>query len=279
MEKDFSPKIADFLQSKALFYCAILIFVLKIGISLAPVNFPKNIFFADITKAALEAMVNQARQARGLEALADSRILDQAAMMKAENMVQNQYFSHTGPDGTSPWHWFSTAKYNYKYAGENLAVGFYESREVYEAWLNSPSHKDNLLNPNYKEIGTAILGGFGPNNAIIVVQLFGSQKQALRPVAAIAEKEEKPQSSPNIHKEETIMAQKEPAVLGQESYTYNNFVADINYGIGAVMIGILILLIYFNSKFGLNKQLILRSGAILLVLATAVLINPFKSVI
>jgi hypothetical protein len=47
---------------------------------------------------------------------------------------------------------------------------------VYNAWLNSPSHKENMVSPYYSEVGTAIVNGFGSSNAIVVVQMFGTQK-------------------------------------------------------------------------------------------------------
>jgi len=183
-EFNLNPEILEkVIKSNILMYCLVLLLVLRI-ISLAvSVNLPYNIFFADITKITLEKLVNQSRQSAGLPALAENEKLDKAAELKAQNMVQNQYFNHTSPTGVTPWYWFSQAGYNYKYAGENLAVGFFESEEVYNAWLNSPTHKENMMNPNYKEIGTAVLKGFGDGNAIIVVQLFGSQKAvASKPV-------------------------------------------------------------------------------------------------
>ena len=163
-----------FLQSNFLLYCVVLLLALKIVAVLITINIPHNIFFADITKSTLENFVNQTRQSVGLLPLTESDKLDQAAQLKADNMVQNQYFDHTSPSGITPWAWFLKAGYVYKYAGENLAIGFYESEEVYDAWLNSPSHKANIVNPNYTEVGTAILKGFGPNNSIVVVQEFGS---------------------------------------------------------------------------------------------------------
>jgi uncharacterized protein YkwD len=175
-KEEFSTILNNFLKSRVLLGFVIFVFVLKVSTSLVFVNFPNNIFFADITKSTLVNLLNQSRQSFGLNSLTESQKLDQAAQLKAEDMVKNGYFSHTSPAGTTPWHWFSQAGYNYKYAGENLAIGFYDSKEVYTAWLNSPSHKENMVNPNYTEVGTAVLGGFGNNNAIVVVQLFGSQK-------------------------------------------------------------------------------------------------------
>lgn len=135
---------------------------------------PDNIFFADITKTDLVSLLNQSRQAAGLSPLTDNSQLDQAAALKAQNMVADGYFAHTSPQGITPWYWFLQAGYQYKYAGENLAVGFFNSTDVFNAWLNSPEHKANLLDPNYTQVGTAIVTGFGGNNATIVVQDFGS---------------------------------------------------------------------------------------------------------
>lgn len=162
------------LESKLLVYFVIVIFIAKIITVSFFIPFPKNIFFADITKIDLINLLNQDRQKLGLNPLTQNNTLDKAAYLKGEDMIQNSYFSHQSPEGITPWFWFLQAGYDYKYAGENLAIGFVDSKNVYDAWLNSPSHKENLLNPNYKEIGTAVLQNFGNNNATIVVQLFGS---------------------------------------------------------------------------------------------------------
>ncbi|MGD0577062.1 MAG: CAP domain-containing protein, partial [Candidatus Staskawiczbacteria bacterium] len=132
-----------FLESKILLYCVVLLLMLKIAVVFVPINFPKNIFFADITQVALENFANQTRQSVGLQPLAESAKLDKAAQLKAQNMVANNYFAHTSPTGLTPWHWFLLVGYNYKYAGENLAIGFFDSDEVYKAWLNSPEHRAN----------------------------------------------------------------------------------------------------------------------------------------
>ena len=77
------------LLSNFLFYCVIFLFVLKISTVLVSINFPQNIFFADVTKSALENFVNQTRQSVGLSMLSENQKLNQAAQLKAENMTQN----------------------------------------------------------------------------------------------------------------------------------------------------------------------------------------------
>ncbi len=137
-------------------------------------------FFADITSGLVVYFSNQERQAVGLSQLVENPALDQAALDKALDMLAKDYFSHNAPDGASPWHWFSENGYAYKYAGENLAVDFYESKDVVRAWMDSPTHKFNILNNNYQEIGVAVVkGSLQGRETILVVQLFGTQKTKL----------------------------------------------------------------------------------------------------
>lgn len=137
-------------------------------------------FFADITSGLVVYFSNQERQAVGLSQLVENPALDQAALDKALDMLAKDYFSHNAPDGASPWHWFSENGYAYKYAGENLAVDFYESKDVVRAWMDSPTHKFNILNNNYQEIGVAVVkGSLQGRETTLVVQLFGTQKTKL----------------------------------------------------------------------------------------------------
>ena len=100
--------------------------------------------------------------------------------MKAQDMMAKGYFEHTSPQGISPWYWFDQSGYDYRYAGENLAIGFIDSGEVNNAWLASPAHKANILNGNYRETGTAVLSGnFQGGQTTVVVQLFGTKTSGL----------------------------------------------------------------------------------------------------
>jgi hypothetical protein len=129
-----------------------------------------------------------------------SPILEEAARLKAKDMFANGYFAHESPKGTSPWHWFGVAGYDYEYAGENLAIGFLEPEEVYNGWVQSFTHHQNLLNPNFKEIGVAVVSGkFNGNHTTIVVQLFGSQKYVAK--APLATTPPKPVPAPVVKKE------------------------------------------------------------------------------
>lgn len=280
IDKDSPQK---FLQSRFLLYCAICLLLLKVFTIAIYINFPSNIFFADITKSALVSFINQARQSSGLQPLVENQKLDQAARLKAEDMVQKQYFSHTSPQGVSPWYWFKTIGYNYKYAGENLAVGFFDSEEVYDAWVNSPSHKANLLNLNYREVGTAVLDGFGSNNTVVVVQFFGQQK-------INTETGPKNTAAANNVGEKVLSQSIESPVITEEQrgnsadnfysrflnftlYNYGPALQDIIFGFLLLVIGVLLFAILFDSAVINKKQFVLRALLIVALLSFGALLN------
>lgn len=132
--------------------------------------------FAQVTKEEIISLVNQERESEGLAPLVESNTLDQAASLKATDMIGNNYFAHTSPDGVDPWHWFEQANYPYKYAGENLAMDFSSASSVMRAWMKSPSHRENIMSPKYKEIGVAISSGIiEQKETMVAVQLFGTR--------------------------------------------------------------------------------------------------------
>ena len=121
-------------------------------------------------------LTNEERTDLAVGPLVRSSTLDAAAKQKAEHMAKNQYFAHYSPDGVSPWYWFDQVGYNYLHAGENLAIHFSDSGEVIEAWMNSPSHRANIANGNYQEIGVGTARGtYEGFDTIYVVQLFGTK--------------------------------------------------------------------------------------------------------
>ena len=132
-------------------------------------------YATNINSQDLLVFTNQRRANINLPALKYSEKLSKAAADKAQNMFKENYWAHVSPSGTEPWYFIKTAGYDYLYAGENLAVDFSDSDEVVDAWYNSLSHKDNLLSPNYTEIGFAIANGeLKGRKTTLVVQMFGS---------------------------------------------------------------------------------------------------------
>jgi len=183
-ENNFRPK---FLGGEMLFWFILFLLVLKLSIIPFLFYFPKNYLFGDIIKTELIKELNEERERLGINPLRDNMTLDKAAFLKAEDMIKKGYFDHESPDGISPWHWLKEAGYNYKLAGENLAIGFLDSDEVNKAWLASPSHRANLLNPRYRDVGISILkGDFKGNETTIVVQFFGQRKVGVKKSTAKA---------------------------------------------------------------------------------------------
>ena len=128
-----------------------------------------------IYASVLVSLTNQNRAAANVSQLTVSPILEKAAQMKADDMASKSYFAHNTPDGKTPWYWFDLAGYKYAYAGENLAVNFVDSSDVETAWINSPGHFLNIMNPKYTEIGIATSTGmYKGKQAVFVVQLFGA---------------------------------------------------------------------------------------------------------
>ncbi len=104
-------------------------------------------------------LVNNARAQNGLSSLKLNGSLSAVAQKKAEDMKKNNYFSHTSPTYGSPFNMMKQAGISYKTAGENIAYGQKTAQEVFNAWMNSSGHRQNILNKNYKEMGLGVTSG------------------------------------------------------------------------------------------------------------------------
>lgn len=137
-------------------------------------SFKTDSFLGAILPGTLFEKTNEVRTEYGVHPLSAHEGLHYAARLKAEHMAENGYFAHYAPDGTSPWHWFRSAGYSYLYAGENLALHFSGSEDVVNAWLASETHRENLLDVSYLDVGLGVATGtYEGKNATFVVQLFG----------------------------------------------------------------------------------------------------------
>ncbi len=146
-------------------------------------------FFAAIVPEKLVELTNIRRDEARVNTLVVNSTLVKAAQMKADDMASKGYFAHTSPEGITPWHWFDEAGYIYRYAGENLAVNFTDTYRVDQAWMDSPTHKRNIINERFEEIGIATAEGeYKGNKATFVVQLFGS-RIGTQPLASRVEEE------------------------------------------------------------------------------------------
>lgn len=104
-------------------------------------------------------LVNQERAKAGLSPLQLDKDLSHVARVKSADMRDNQYFAHDSPTYGSPFEMMDRFGVSYRYAGENIAAGQRSPEAVMEAWMNSPGHRQNIMNPNYTHIGVGYVSG------------------------------------------------------------------------------------------------------------------------
>lgn len=132
-------------------------------------------YSSEITAEKVLILTNLERQKNQLPPLHYNSSLSKSATAKAQDMFRSNYWAHFSPGGTSPWDFFKKFDYQYSVAGENLAKDFYDTDSVMKAWMNSPTHRANIVNYKYKEIGIGVVNGvLGGVKTTLVVQHFGT---------------------------------------------------------------------------------------------------------
>ncbi|MDP4009239.1 MAG: CAP domain-containing protein [bacterium] len=185
---------------------------------------PGSGFLASFAPEALMRLANIERQDREVPTLRVNSLLEQAAKLKAQDMAERGYFAHNTPEGKPPWIWLQKTGYKFIYAGENLAVNFIDAQDVNSAWMDSPTHRSNILNRHYQEIGIATaIGEYKGREAIFVVQFFGAPiVQTPSPVSSQEEKsspfqeKEQVKEEPFIAVEEQEKIEEEPSVVVED---------------------------------------------------------------
>ncbi|MER8041795.1 CAP domain-containing protein [Streptomyces sp. NPDC094032] len=117
------------------------------------------------------ALVNAERAKAGCGALTANATLTRAAQGHSDDMAARDFFDHTNPDGAGPGDRVTAAGYPWSTYGENIAKGQSGPEQVMEAWMNSPGHRANILNCDFKEIGIGIHDSGGP----YWTQVFGAR--------------------------------------------------------------------------------------------------------
>jgi hypothetical protein len=134
----------------------------------------------DLSASQIISLTNLERAKAGIKTLTPNSKLTAAAENKAEDMVAHGQFAHfytaTGSGEVTPWLFIVSEGYDYLNAGENLAKDFGSSEKLVAAWMNSPAHKDNLLSPNFTDVGVAVVEGpyLGKRNTTLVVMMLAS---------------------------------------------------------------------------------------------------------
>ncbi|MCC7357060.1 hypothetical protein IT408_00965 [Candidatus Uhrbacteria bacterium] len=156
--------------------------LLKVIAVVIATTFPSaSIFSSSITPNNIIALTNATREALHLPILTANTLLAQAAHAKALDMLQKQYFAHRSPNGQTALDLINSQGYQAQYAGENLAVHFLTAEEVNNGWMLSPTHRANIVNPRYNEIGVGIANGdFEGEPTQFVVQFFGKKIEQIQ---------------------------------------------------------------------------------------------------
>jgi uncharacterized protein YkwD len=126
-------------------------------------------------RAQLHRDINQQRAEHRLAPLATNTRLDVAAQQHAADMLERGYFAHESPEHETVVGRSRHAGYSYRVIGENIAEGQLSVSEVVDAWMKSPHHRDNILNPSYTELGSGLAFGRDANGQahVLWVQVFG----------------------------------------------------------------------------------------------------------
>ena len=208
--KIFHSSTLAFLILGFLFYQFVIFILPKTGLKVLG-------YAANIAPAEVIRQINEKRLSQGLNPLNENPTLSQAALAKGADMLNKDYWAHVSPDGVQPWAFFTNVGYSYHYAGENLARDFSNPSAAVEAWMASPSHKENILSAKYKETGVAVIeGDLAGVDTTLIVQFFGTpyvDTSQPQPVAAAVSL---PTTEPQPTLEVTIApAQKEVAPIAQ----------------------------------------------------------------
>jgi uncharacterized protein YkwD len=134
-------------------------------------NPEEEITFQEITVSQIIELTNVERFNNDLVQFSENQLLNQVALIKVDDMINNNYFAHESPSGNEAGDLAKLVGYSFIAIGENLAKGgFVDAQDLVNGWMNSPAHRDNILHSGYREIGVAIK----KNNEIwIAVQIFG----------------------------------------------------------------------------------------------------------
>ncbi|MEX0877281.1 MAG: CAP domain-containing protein [Candidatus Spechtbacterales bacterium] len=185
--KDFERRIGDF-------------FINSLNekiITPEPLRGPLGQNSSSLTRSGIIEWTNRQRIGEGLPPFAESEKLSAAAALKAQDMLDRQYFAHEAPTGEGVGDLAKVVGYEYIVIGENLALGnFINDEALVQAWMDSPGHRENIVKSSYTQIGVGLSRGeFEGNEVWVAVQHFG------RPRSECPEPDENILSKINANKE------------------------------------------------------------------------------
>ena len=253
----FIPHHSNNHRAKALHVDSLLGYVLlfalfNLGMRAMHTVAPEVLGYAtDINVQQLLSDTNAKRQEVGLGPLTINQTLSEAAAAKAADMFSKNYWAHNSPTGTTPWDFITGAGYHYSVAGENLAKNFSDSQGVVDAWMASPSHRENLLKNSYRDVGFAVVNGtIAGEETTLVVQMFGTTPAELAQAAPVV-----PTAAPKpvVVPEEAAIANV-PAVNGSQSvltkplFNIPTVSREVVFAFVGILMGVLLVDIWVASR-------------------------------
>lgn len=178
-DNNYKPKLFEYAGLSALLVVAVIVFLGSVSVN----KFVRNTELgASVYASVLVDLTNESRTENDRPLLAINDKLTLAAQMKANDMAEKHYFAHTSPLGITPWFWLEEAHYSFTFAGENLAVDFTETQDVQNALYASPTHRENILDSRFREIGIATKTAFFEGReTTFVVEMFGTPAVVIIP--------------------------------------------------------------------------------------------------
>ncbi|MDD5050669.1 MAG: CAP domain-containing protein [Candidatus Pacebacteria bacterium] len=196
----------------------------------SPLRIASNKETGNLTRSGVISLTNAERAKVSVPALKENSLLDIDAQKKMQDMFAKQYFEHVSPSGVGPGDLAKSVGYDYIIVGENLALGnFKDDATLLAAWMASEGHKENILQPKYKEIGVAVGKGlYEGQETWIAVQSFGLPATAC-PAPSITLKAKIESEDGEIASlEKTLIAKKAEIDASSDDSTYNKRVVEYN---------------------------------------------------
>jgi len=222
-------------------------------------------YASDIKVSELLQKTNEYRLKNGKRELILNEKLSLAATEKAKFMFQRNFWAHTSPDGTEPWYFVLNQGYDYSYAGENLARNFNSSGEVVNAWINSSSHRENLVSDNYDEVGFGIVNGvLDGYETTLVVQFFGRPRN----MASLSTKEDQERYILSLNEksgENKILANQESNMV----YDISSIFKYLAFSIIGFVTALFFFDVYYSKKHNIDKFTGHTSAHLLMLFAVA----------
>ena len=253
---------AKVLQPKGLLVIIGVLVILQGLVVLSPryQRFEKVLgYAANISVDQVVSLTNQQRALSGLAPLQFNQDLANAAHLKGEHMLAHDYWAHVAPDGTEPWNFFRNVNYRYRYAGENLARDFSDAPSAVDAWMASPTHKENILSDHYNEIGVAVVeGDLSGVDTTIIVQFFGRKLNETVPIATV--NEEKTLDNLTNNEEGPQVLPEETKVAANVSENKNQQVLvspfSVSRGISLSVIGFLVAVFIIDLLIIMRRKIV-----------------------